>query len=337
MKPVVTLGESLIDFVAGETGNLNEVRLFEKAAGGAPANVAACVARLGGAAAFIGKRGADVFGDFIADSLRNAGVDTAYFATTSMAQTGLAFVALDSFGDRSFAFYRDRAADMLLEPADIPLAYLREAGVLHVGSVSLAAEPVRSATRFAVKEAKKAGVVVSYDPNWRPALWPNEETGLREIRTLFPYADILKVNREEMVLLTGEVEPWSGAEAFHREGIALVLITLDANGCYYSFQPQNRGDSGLGQGGSAFAGHVPGLPIHAIDTTGAGDTFVGAFLYQGSMDEHTGWKPSHLRHDRVHAWVEFAVAASAFVTTKKGAIPALPTRAQVEAFQNRQP
>lgn len=338
MKPVVTLGESLIDFVASETGNLRHVRSFEKAAGGAPANVAACVARLGGLAAFVGKRGADPFGDFLADALHTAGVDTTYFCATSMAKTALAFVSLDAFGDRSFAFYRDPAADMLLEPEDVPVEYLRQAGILHVGSVSLSAEPMRSATLFAVQEAKQAGVVVSYDPNWRPALWENEEIGLREIRTLFRYADILKVNREEMVLLTGALEPTVGAESFHREGIPLVLITLDAQGCYYSYQPQNTNRPGVfGQGGTAFVGHVAGLPVRPVDTTGAGDTFSGAFLWQGSVSAgNRGLQQELLRHERVRSWVEFAVAASALVTTKKGAIPALPTRAQVEEFQNRQ-
>ncbi|MBX5437794.1 MAG: carbohydrate kinase, partial [Alicyclobacillaceae bacterium] len=247
METVVTVGESLVDFVptkvndertavGGGAGAAVDWPLpaFQPLPGGAPANVAACVARLGGRAAFVGLRGDDVFGAALEKVLRGVGVDTRYFRVTGRAKTGLAFVALDAHGDRSFSFYRDPSADMLLTAADVPLEFIAEAGILHVGGVSLAAGPSREATLYAAREAKRRGVFVSYDPNWRPALWPNPAEGVDVLQHLFPFCDLVKVNREELRLLAGTDDPQEGAARFHAHGVRLALITLDKDGCYFS-------------------------------------------------------------------------------------------------------
>lgn len=320
---VFTLGESLIDFVSSTPGTLQQAPSFDKAAGGAPANVAACVARLGGQAAFVGLCGADAFGDFLIGTLADSGVDTQYYQRTKATSTSLAFVSLDAGGDRSFMFYRDPGADTLLQPADVPMAAIAQAGILHIGSVSLAAEPARTATLFAAREARKRGVFVSCDPNWRPSLWRDPAHGLRSIELLYDACDAIKVNREELYLLTGTTDVDTGAMYFHQRGIRLVFITLDADGCYYSHQVA---------AGDRQARHVPGLPVRVVDTTGAGDAFVGAFLYQLASSTALTWSAEEL-----HTWVRFAIATSALVTTRRGAIPALPTRADVlEVLAGRQ-
>ncbi len=319
MRTVVTLGEMLIDFLPMETGEGAGEPGYLQKAGGAPANVAACVVTLGGKAAFVGKRGNDAFGHFLKHVLEECGVDTQFFTATDEAKTGLAFVSLDASGDRSFLFYRDPSADMLLQQSEIPLAAIAEAGILHVGSISLIAEPSRSATLFAVEEAKRQGVFISYDPNWRPALWPSESYALESIRLIYPHCDLIKINREELLLLTGSADAEAGAAFFHREGIAHVLVTLDADGCYYSFMDAATA--------APLSGYAPGIAVDCKDTTGAGDAFVGAFLYQ--LSRHDTRKPSA---SAMQSWVRFSVLTSALVTTKKGAIAAMPTAQEVELF-----
>src|SRR6056297_1168536 len=166
MRTVVTMGESLIDFVANERGTLQNAKTFTKAAGGAPANVAACVAKLGGHSAFIGRRSEDEFGQFLQQTLSEFGVNVNYFVATPGRPTAMAFVALDETGDRSFQFLRDGSADQSLQPSDIPIDFLEQAGILHVGSVAMATEPGRTATLHAVEQMKQLGGWVSFDPNW---------------------------------------------------------------------------------------------------------------------------------------------------------------------------
>jgi fructokinase len=319
MDRVLALGECLIDFVATAPGSLQMAPAFEKAAGGAPANVAACVARLGGSSAFVGKRGDDAFGDFLERVLQECGVDTRWF-TRAPARTALAFVSLDERGERDFLFYRDGAADTLLSPADIVDEMWHGACALHVGSVSLAVEPSRGATLHAIHEARRRGVRVSFDVNWRPALWPTVSEARPLIEAVLALSDIVKVNQEELALLTGTDDPPKGAFALHRFGTKVVLVTLGADGAFYSCRPEDAVTSNAPR-----CGHVPAPRVEAVDTTGAGDAFVGAFLYELSRHPDGLPQPAHVRN-----WTEFAVRVAARVTTRRGAIPAMPTRAEVE-------
>ncbi|GIP39498.1 fructokinase [Paenibacillus sp. J31TS4] len=323
-KTVYALGETLIDMVPGDTwGDAGETAYIPKA-GGAPANVAACVSKLGGRAGFIGKHGRDAFGTLLAHTLEQAGVETRYYTATEEAKTALAFVTLDASGDRSFLFYRDPSADLLLRPEEVPVAAILEGGMLHIGSISLTGEPSRSATLHAAQEAHRMGAFVSYDPNWRPALWPSEEAGLAAVRELYPYCSLIKVNREELGLLTGSEDLQEGSEWFHRQGIRYVFVTLDAEGCYYSAAGET--------GEERITGRVPGRRVACVDTTGAGDAFIGALLYKLSLHEDSAPPDARLLRD----WAAFAVAASALVTLRKGAIAALPSLAETEAFQGQE-
>lgn len=326
-RRVVTLGEALIDFVSQHSGcGLEQTSGFSKAAGGAPANVAVACAKLGGSAVFIGKTGDDAFGRFLRQALQESGVEVNGFTATAEAKTGLAFVSLTAEGERDFIFYRDQCADMLLEPEDVGDELLAGAMALHIGSISLIQEPSRSATYTAVHKTKSFGGIVSFDVNWRPPLWTSLEHGLNEIDPMIGFADIIKVNEEEMLLFTGKDRPEAAAAELHRKGVSFVLISLGEKGCYYSYA------SG---GETLLQGSVPGIQVQVADTTGAGDSFIGGFLTRLTELSGSVGGPVRLGQwswplEAIEESLRFAIATSALTVTRIGSIPALPTREQVE-------
>ncbi|PYI51217.1 PfkB family carbohydrate kinase [Paenibacillus flagellatus] len=322
-RAVVCLGELLIDFVPETNGQpLSRVDTFRKAAGGAPANVAAAVAKLGGRSRFIGKVGADPFGEFLQRTLAETGVEPALLFTDE-ARTGLAFVSLRDDGERDFLFFRDPAADMLLRKEEVEEAWLRDAAVYHFGSVSLIAEPCRGTTLDAARRARAHGALVSYDPNVRLPLWRNADFARRTIADQLPLADLVKVSEEEVDFLYGTgVE--KGARLMLELGPRCVVVTLGAAGCRV-FTPS--GDV-----------TVPGMPVEAVDTTGAGDGFVGGLLWRLAESGVTASRLAEALADEAFARdaCGFACAVGALTTTKRGAIAALPTRADVEALLGRE-
>lgn len=309
---VAALGEILIDFT--EAGHSESgAALYERNAGGAPANVAAAVARLGGRAAFIGKVGADPFGEFLSGTLKGLGVDASGLRVSADEHTTLAFVSLKSGGERSFSFCRNPGADSCLRADELDARILESAKILHVGSLSLTREPEREATFAAIRLARESGALISYDPNWRPALWRNRDEAIELMRRVVPLADIVKVSDEELKLLYG-VEPESeadlerGAQAILSEGPRLALITLGDQGTYWS-------DSDSGDLVAAFASD-------AVDTTGAGDAFVGALLWRLTRPEAAN-EPLGRGAAAIAADVRFANAAAAVCVRRRGAIPAM--------------
>jgi fructokinase len=306
---VVCFGELLIDFVALESGvTVGEASGFLKAPGGAPANVAAAVQRLGVQAAFLGQVGEDPFGRYLESLLRGEGIDTRGLRFSPGARTALAFVSLASDGDRSFAFYRNPSADMLMTPDALAHDVIETAEVFHFGSITLIDDPVKTTTLTAVEAARARGALISYDPNLRMALWPHPEAARAGMMVGLPYAHIVKVSDEELVFLTGAENP---AALWHDE-MELLLVTHGAGGATL-YTP------------AAGPVHVPGFSVHAVDTTGAGDAFVA-----GVLVERLRRGPAYL--NALAEVGRFANAVGALTTTRKGAIPALPTRAQAEAF-----
>ncbi|KAJ6371826.1 hypothetical protein OIU77_002192 [Salix suchowensis] len=201
---IVSFGEMLIDFVPTVSGvSLAEAPGFVKAPGGAPANVAIAVTRLGGKAAFVGKLGDDEFGNMLAGILKENGVIATGISFDTGARTALAFVTLRADGEREFMFYRNPSADMLLRPEELNLELIRSAKVFHYGSISLIVEPCRSAHLQAMKVAKDAGALLSYDPNLRLPLWPSEEEAREQIMSIWDQADVVKVSDNELEFLTG--------------------------------------------------------------------------------------------------------------------------------------
>lgn len=313
MFDVIACGELLIDFVSTESGvTVAEAPAFQKAAGGAPANVAVGIARLGRSAGFMGQVGEDPFGHFLAGTLCAAGVDTGGLRFSTEARTALAFVSLRADGERSFVFFRNPSADMLWRPEDVDPDYAANARVFHYGSITLIGEPSRSATLAALEHARRAGALISYDPNLRLALWPSADAAREGMLVGWQYADLIKVSEEEAEFLTGETTPARAARRLWHDGLRLLVVTRGAAGCLY-FTPREMGE-------------VSGFAVDAIDTTGAGDGFVAGLLV-GLLEADLEWdEPALLQALRL------GNAVGALTTTQRGAIPALPARAAVQHF-----
>lgn len=312
MTDVTAIGEILIDFTPIKASDGTDA--FAKKPGGAPANVACAVSRLGGKTAFIGKVGNDAFGSFLKKTLDDNGVETKGLVTADKVHTTLAFVELDEHGDRSFSFYRNPGADILLSPDETDETLLKSTHFFHFGSVSLTDEPSRSATLSAVRIAKENGAIISFDPNYRAPLWKSEEDAIKVMKESVPLADIIKVSEEELFMLTCEKDLNAGAKALQSEGVTLVLVTCGAKGAFYLCSDK----SGL----------LPTYDVATIDTNGAGDTFFGAVLY--SLKDKTLDEIASLSQEELTKIVSFANAAGSLATTKSGAIPAMPTNEEVK-------
>lgn len=310
MKDITTIGEILIDLT--QTGiNEQGVPLFAANPGGAPANVAAAASRLGASTAFVGKVGDDGFGAYLRQVLEDDHVNCSGLYTGS-APTTMAVVAVDSRGERSFRFVR--GADRDLSPQEA-VSTLSDTKFLHFGSVSLTEDPARSATLAAARAAREAGVLVSYDPNYRAALWPSQEEAEDWMRRPLELADVLKLSDEELPLLTGAGDLEEGARALEELGIKLVLITLGGEGVYCRWQ---------GEGW-----RQPGVSVKVADTNGAGDTFLGAVLSR--LCRRGDKAPlEDLTRAELEDILSFANRAAALTCSRSGAIPAMPTLAEVE-------
>ena len=313
---VVCLGEVLIDFVARDAElPLQQATTFHKAAGGAPANVAAALARLGITVAFIGKVGGDAFGQSLRETLATEGVAVRGLVEAPTARTALAFVGSDGHGGREFVFYHRGMADTLLRPEEVDRELIAHARIFHFGSVTLATEPSRAATTAAAQMAHEAGCLVSFDPNVRLEVWDSPRHARDSMIAALRLVDVVKVSSDELAFLTGTADPAEACHILRDHGPTLAIVTLGGGGCYY-------------QTASA-SGHVPGIHVESVDSLGAGDAFVAGVL--ACLSAYADRNDVCAEATLVPA-LRFANAVGAITTTRYGAIPALPTRPQVEAL-----
>lgn len=306
---VTAIGEILIDLT--QTG-VNEagVPQFSANPGGAPANVAVAASRLGASTAFLGKVGNDAFGAYLRQVLADNGVNNQGLRTGEL-HTSMAVVSVDAAGERSFRFIR--GADRDLPPEGVDEDEVLKSKILHFGSVSLTAGLSRNATIFAARAAHRRGGLVSYDPNYRPALWGSQAEASEWMTIPLPLVDILKVSEEELPLLTGVSDLEEGSRILEDRGIALVLVTLGGRGCFCRWKGETW--------------HQPGVPVKVADTNGAGDTFLGAVL---SRLCKRGDNPLEgLTRGELKDILAFANRAAAFTCSRSGAIPAMPTLAEL--------
>lgn len=315
MWDLVSLGELLVDFTPqglSESGR----PLLECSPGGGPANLACAAAKLGAKAAFIGQVGDDAFGRALRDAVAGQRVDVHRLRLSKDYQTSLAFVHLDAGGERSFSFYRRQGADTMLElePADWDLA--ADSRCFFYSAVLLTGGPSREASFRLAAHAREKGAVTVYDPNLRLNLWESAQEARDVILYAMQWADIVKVSEEELAFLTGDTDLDGGAQALRsRFGMTALLVTRGARGCV------------------AFIGArrlaVPGFPVKAVDTTAAGDSFTGGFVY-GLLQSPVplAERPA----GQLEEMLVFANAVGALTTTKKGAIGALPSREEVLFF-----
>lgn len=316
MGRIFTIGEALIDFIPNEKGiPLKDVKNFEKAPGGAPANVAAAISKLGGSSVFLGKVGEDAFGEFLVDVLNEAGVDTSYVQKTKEANTALAFVSLKQDGNRDFSFYRNPSADMLLKEEEINEEWFNKEDILHFCSVDLIEAPVKYAHIKAISSVIKKGGLVSFDPNVRLPLWDNPENCRRTILEFLPLAHIVKISDEELEFITGIKNEKEAIEFLFKGNVKVVIYTKGSNGAaLYT---------------SKIIAQVDGINIKAADTTGAGDAFIGALLYKL---ESKKINLDNITEKESKNMLNFANAVAAMTCLKKGAISALPSIDEVKAF-----
>ncbi|HUS47547.1 MAG TPA: PfkB family carbohydrate kinase [Phycisphaerae bacterium] len=323
MPNVICLGELLIDFPAGERdASLAEAVTFAKAPGGAPANVAVGLVRLGVSAGFIGAVGRDPFGEFLEGVLRREGVDAAHLAKIDGARTTLAFIAARSDGRKDILFYRNPGADMMLAPEHVSDEYVRSAECLHYGSISRIDEGPRAATDKARRIAAEAGLLVSYDPNWRPTLWPDRDEARRRVLEGFDGATLAKVSEEEWSFITGAEDFAAGAKGILDRGVELVV--------------RSEGPHGASFATVGASGHVDGFAVNCVEPTGAGDGFAACLIVELLAHWRQGRRPGELDIEELHRIVRRANAAGALACTQVGAMPSLPTAGELDEFLRRQ-
>ena len=298
---VIALGELLIDFTMNgqsEQGN----NMFEACPGGAPCNVLALLNKMGKKTAFIGKVGKDQFGALLRDTITEAGIDASNLMVDENVNTTLAFVHTFPDGDREFSFYRNPGVNPEV---------VKDTKVFHFGTLSMTHEGVREATKKAVETAKANGCLVSFDPNLRPPLWSSLDLAKEQMEYGFGKCDILKISDNEIQFVSGK-EDYDKGIAYLQEtyNIPLILLTMGKDGsrAYYKGMRVER----------------PGFSVKAIETTGAGDTFCGSSL--NYLVDHDF---ENLTEEQLGEMLTFANAAAALVTTKKGAIKAMPVKEEV--------
>lgn len=312
MKKLLAIGEALIDFIPEERGKaMKDVCGFRPAVGGAPANVCGAFCKLGGVSEMITQLGADPFGDKIAEEFVRYQIGTSHVLRTTKANTSLAFVALKEDGNREFSFYRKPGADMLMEPEVVEKSWFEHAFALHFCSVSLGNFPMKEAHRRAIVYAKEAGALISFDPNIRLALWEQPKELKKAILEFLPMAHILKISDEEIEFITGKKTVEEALEQLFVGNVEMVIYTKGADGaeCYTK------------KAKAQVAGHQ----VKAKDTTGAGDAFMGSFLYQLFADNIDTENIGKITTEQMKRYLAFSNTYCAKSVQKEGAIASYPT------------
>lgn len=311
---VIALGELLIDFTDNGISTQGNT-LFEANPGGAPCNVLAMLKRFGHETAFMGKVGADIFGLRLKRVLEEVGIDTLGLVLDQDVRTTLAFVQNDETGDRSFSFYRNPGADMMLQASEIDAEMIKSAKMFHFGTLSMTHEGVREATIKALNVARENGLMISFDPNLRESLWDNLENAKCQVAYGLQFCDVLKISDNEIQWFTGEEDYDKGIkylqDTYH---IPLILLSLGKDGSRAYYKNMRI--------------EVPGfLQKNTIETTGAGDTFMGCclhFVLEKGLED--------LQEVDLKEMLTFANAAASLITTRKGALKVMPALEEVEAF-----
>lgn len=323
MKKVISIGEALIDFIPHETGvALKDVSNFLRVAGGAPLNVAAAVSKLGGVSVMLTKLGVDGFGDHILEEVKPLGVDVSRVLRTTEANTALAFVSLKEDGERDFSFYRNPSADMLLNADEVKEDTFKDGGILHFCSVSLIDAPIKDAHRKAIEFAKKNNCIISFDPNVRLPLWKTPEDCRKAILEFLPFANIVKISDEELEFITGIKDEKEALNFLLQGDVEVIIYTKGTKGAEF-----------ITKENTVFS---PSFKVVAQDTTGAGDSFIGSFLYQIADKEYSLDELVKLEEENIKSILTFSNATAALTVCKRGAIGALPTKDEViEMIQGR--
>lgn len=305
MARVWVTGDAVVDLIPdSETSYL-------KCPGGAPANVAVAISRLGGDSAFFGRVGQDPLGRFMKQVLKDEGVDTQYMLLDEEHRTSTVIVDLDDHGERSFTFMVKPSADQFLQPQDVPA--FKQGEWLHVCSIALANEPSRSTTLAAMKAIKAAGGYVSFDPNLREEVWLNPADLKSVVLQAVALADVVKFSDDELLFLTDKDDLQTALSWLNEQyDLPLIVITQGKKGALVIHNNEQQ--------------LITGKPVNPVDTTGAGDAFVGGLL--AGLVACDDWH----NNDNLLKIIRQANACGALATTAKGAMTALPTATQLVEY-----
>ena len=322
MKRVISIGEALIDFIPNQKGcELKNVLGFERVAGGAPANVSAVVAKLGGKSNFISKLGKDAFGNHIIEVLKEANVNVDYVLRSDKANTGLAFVSLKEDGNRDFSFYRNPSADMLLEESEVKKEWFEDCHSMHFCSVDLIECPMKYAHKKAIEFALENKSIISFDPNVRLPLWDSEDACRDAIMEFLPLAHVVKISDEELEFVTGYDYMDEAKEVLFKGNVNMVLFTKGKDGA--EAYTKDR------------VVKIPGNIVDVVDTTGAGDSFIGSFLFKLLEDDVNMEQLNSISDEKLREYLTFANAYAAYSTTKKGAIGSYATLDEIIKYMDK--
>ena len=322
MKKVISIGEALIDFIPHEKGvALKEVSSFLRVAGGAPLNVAAAVSKLGGKSQMITKLGVDGFGDHILGEVKPLGVDVSKVLRTKEANTALAFVSLKEDGERDFSFYRNPSADMLLEESEVKKEWFEDCHSMHFCSVDLIECPMKYAHKKAIEFALENKSIISFDPNVRLPLWDSEDACRDAIMEFLPLAHVVKISDEELEFVTGYDNMDEAKEVLFKGNVNMVLFTKGKDGA--EAYTKDR------------VVKIPGNIVDVVDTTGAGDSFIGSFLFKLLEDDVNMEQLNSISDEKLREYLTFSNAYAAYSTTKKGAIGSYATLDEIIKYMDK--
>lgn len=311
MKKLLAIGEALIDMIPSNTGRIMDVNNFTPKVGGAPLNVCGAYTKLGGSSNIITMLGKDPFGDKIVNELIGFGINIDYVKRTNAANTSLAFVALDENANREFSFYRNMGADMLMSEDDVDKNWFMDAYALHFCSVSLGDFPMRRAHNKAIKYAKENGLIVSFDPNVRLPLFDDHEYLKNVIHEYIQYADILKISDEEVEFIFGNKDIEENLDYLFDQGVKLLVYTSGKDGAVAYTKN--------------VVAHSKGIKVNAVDTTGAGDGFIGCLLYQMAKENVDLEQINILTEEQLKTYLDLSNKFCSISVTKEGAIASYPT------------
>lgn len=324
MDKLLAIGEALIDFAPKQVGvPLKDVTEFKRAVGGAPANVCGAFSKLGGRSGMITQLGQDAFGDCIVEELAGYGIDTSCILRTDEANTALAFVSLEADGSRDFSFYRKPSADMLFDARALQTEWFEDAYALHFCSVDLIPSPMQDAHRLALQIAEHQGCLISFDPNVRLPLWDDKDALRDVILEFMPYAHVLKISDEELEFITGYTNIEDAADVLFRGNVRLVVFTKGSDGAE-CLTRQCRAA-------------VPSRKVKAVDTTGAGDGFIGSFLYQLFADGVTVHELDELTPEQMEKYMTFSNRFCEYSVFGNGAIASYPDMEQLAEYIRENP
>ena len=319
---VICVGEALVDFLPDVPGKpVHEVERWVRCSGGSLANVAVGLSRLGAKSGMVSVVGRDEFGTFLHQSLRSEGVDVSHLRRTEEGKTGLVFISLGADGERQFAFYRTRAAELFLSEQDVDAGFLARARAVHCGTNSLLFRDAQRAMVKIVQTAKAAGKIVTCDPNLRLHMWPDPRELQDVLALIVPYASVVKLSEEELEFVTGLADPEAGLASLAKKGVTLPVLTLGAKGAMFLFK-------------DCFV-RVAAPVVPVVDTTGAGDGFMAGLLYglTRMYADHAALLDAGI--GELREVMGFACQVGARAVTQLGAVTALPRLAELEAVLPR--